>query len=118
MARIEGTGYYVVPDALRKNTEAWVTTGDAWREFVDRGSDYAAMAPADMGLLGMKTGFPTDYNVARETILKTARIGIEQIDEVRGNLDKVAKEYENRDAEYYEKFGYMGGDDDAADSRF
>ncbi|KZB79395.1 hypothetical protein [Amycolatopsis regifaucium] len=116
MAQIEGTGYYVVPDALRKNTEAWQTASNAWNEFLRLGSDYAAMAETDMGLLGMKTGFPRDYNAARETILKTTRLGIEQIDDVRDNLDKVAKEYENRDAEYYERFGYMGDDD--ANKRF
>ncbi|WP_414937837.1 hypothetical protein [Amycolatopsis sp. cmx-11-51] len=116
MAQIEGTGYYVVPDALRKNTDAWVTAGDAWYEFFKLGGDYAAMSNIDMGLLGVKTGFPRDYNVARETILKTARTGFEQIQEVRDNLDKVAKDYEDRDAEYYEQFGYMGDDD--ANKRF
>ncbi|WP_409492364.1 hypothetical protein [Amycolatopsis sp. cmx-11-12] len=116
MADIEGTGYYVVPDALRKNADAWVNTGDAWNEFLKLGSDYAVMVPLDMGLLGMKTNFDRDYNAAREAIMKTTRTGIEQIEDVKAALDKVAKEYENRDAEYYEKFGYMGGDD--ANKRF
>ncbi|MEV6912530.1 hypothetical protein [Amycolatopsis sp. NPDC051071] len=116
MAEIEGADYYVVPDALRKNTDAWVAAGDSWYEFLKLGGDYAAMATLDMGLLGMKTGFARDYNTARETILKTTRLGFEQIQEVRANLDKVAKEYEARDAEYYERFGYMGDDD--ANKRF
>ncbi|MEU3623157.1 hypothetical protein [Amycolatopsis coloradensis] len=116
MAQIDGTGYYVVPDALRKNTDAWVIAGDAWYEFLKLAGDYAAMSDSDMGLLGRKTNFPRDYNVARETILKTTRTGYEQIQEVRDNLDKVAKDYEDRDAEYYERFGYMSDDD--ASKRF
>jgi hypothetical protein len=113
---VRGTSYGVVPDALRTNKIAWDQAEDNWEQFANSLRNDVVMGDGDMGLIGRMAGFPSDYNNARETILKTVGNGQRQMQDVAHTLDDVAKTYEEKDAEYYEQFGYQS-DDDMTDRR-
>jgi hypothetical protein len=116
VGQVKGTGYGVVPDALRANKIAWDQAEDNWEALASGLRNDVVMGGGDMGLIGRLAGFPDDYNNARETILKTVNDGQRQMQDVAHTLDTVAKTYEEKDAEYYRQFGYIS-DDDMADSR-
>jgi len=108
-----GTGFWVVPGALRKTATAWDTCRADWEYFLSQ-LPIAKMDDLTMGLVGRKANFTRDYNNAIDTIMDTTRSGITQMADNYTDLDKVATEYEDHDKEYYERFGYIGGDDSAA----
>jgi hypothetical protein len=111
VGQVKGTGYDVAPDALRANKTAWDQAYDNWHEFFIGLSDDVVMGEGDMGLIGRLTGFSRDYNKARETIMQTVTSGEFQMQDVANALDAVAKRYEEKDGEYYAKFGYLNVDD-------
>jgi hypothetical protein len=105
---IEGESYEVVPDSLRKAQKAWDQAAFEWGAFQLMVRDRLDMGPGDMGLLGRVTDFPDEYNEARVAIERKLGAGVRALQDASEQLDKVAKEYESKDAEYYEKFGYLG----------
>jgi hypothetical protein len=105
---IEGESYEVVPDSLRKAQKAWDQAAFEWGAFQLLVRDRLDMGDGDMGLLGSATGFPGEYNEARVLIEKKLGDGARALQDANDQLDKVATEYESKDADYYEKFGYIG----------
>ncbi|MDT7726509.1 MAG: hypothetical protein QOI21_3085 [Actinomycetota bacterium] len=115
MGLVKGTGYGVVPDALRDNKKAWDLAYDNWHEFLNGLNGDVVMGEGDMGLIGRLAGFPRDYNAARQTVMETVMSGEVQMQDIAHTLDEVAKTYEEKDGEYYEKFGYLSDDEMSED---
>lgn len=105
---IEGTSYEVVPAALRKAQKAWSAAQVEWEFFQLVVRDDLFMNNGDMGLLGREQNFPQAYNEARTMIEDKLGAGARVLQDASDQLDVVATEYESKDAEYYEKFGYLG----------
>jgi hypothetical protein len=103
----EGTSYEVVPGALRKAQQAWEDAKVEWEFFTLVVRDDLAMGESDMGLLGKKVDFPGKYNRARAEIEDKLEKGARALQDTSDQLDVVATEYESKDADYYEKFGYL-----------
>jgi len=115
-AEVDGTGYWVVPSALRKTATAWDTCRSSWDFFLTQ-LPVAKMSGTAMGLVGAEAHFPRDYNDAIDTIIETTKRAITQMEENYADLDGIATEYEGHDEKYYERFGYIGGEgeSDASD---
>lgn len=102
----ENSGYEVVPDALRKAQKAWSAAQVEWDFFQLVVRDDLVMSSGDMGLLGRAKDFPQTYNEARAMIEDKLGTGARVLEDASDQLNVVATEYESKDAEYYEKFGY------------
>ena len=109
--QFEGTGYEVVPEALRDAEKAWDTAMINWEFFHLVVRDDLVMGAGDMGLLGREQNFPAAYNAACTEIVDKLKAGARTLEASRDELDAVAREYEAKDAEYYEKFGYLSSEE-------
>lgn len=114
MPQVTGIGYYVVPDALRKNATAWEDVQHNLMGLVETARNDWNMNDGDMGIIGRNTNFVKQYNEARNEIIEKVVKDSYQSMETKEKLDNVATTYEDKDAEYYKKFGYLSGDDDSA----
>ncbi|QUG99467.1 hypothetical protein HUO13_00420 [Saccharopolyspora erythraea] len=110
--QVEGTGYSVVPDSLRGTTTAWEGSRDRWLQLASRMDGEFYMPDNAMGLLGREQNFPQSYNEARSTIARKLAEGAEVLATTSTDLDRVATEYEEKDYEYYKKFGYLNDEMD------
>lgn len=110
--QVEGTGYSVVPESLRGTTTAWEESRDRWLLLASRMETEFYMPDNAMGLLGREQNFPRTYNEARATIGRKLSEGAEVLGGTSTDLDRVADEYEDRDYEYYKKFGYLNDEMD------
>ncbi|PKW14279.1 hypothetical protein [Saccharopolyspora spinosa] len=98
--------YTVVPQALRKNVTFLYEAADAWGR-AHRALFGMELDDSDLGLLGGPSGATRNHNLAVADALERLKEGQEVLEKAAESLKTVADEYESRDAEYYEKFGYM-----------
>jgi hypothetical protein len=102
------TDYRVVPEALRTMATEYLEAGDEWQEMVDViDGPEATLAEHDLGLLGEMAGFVTTYNSARTEAVKELTRGRQSLADAGATLGDVAKHYEDKDFEFYRKFGYV-----------
>ncbi|GAB3468683.1 hypothetical protein [Actinophytocola sediminis] len=102
----DGTGYPIVPGALREMTFELSTAARRWKTMIAK-VDEMKLGADDLGVLANAAEYVTGYNEANEVI-------VDRLDEVTGVLDAtattindVATNYEMRSAEWYEEFGYI-----------
>ncbi|MGI8306901.1 hypothetical protein [Saccharopolyspora hattusasensis] len=97
--------YTVVPQALRKNVKFLYDAADAWGKALQAlaGKD---LDEDDLGLLGSPSSATRNHNLALADALDRLKEGQEVLEKAASTLKAVADDYESRDAEYYEKFGY------------
>lgn len=99
--------YRVVPQALRRNVKFLYDAADAW-ETAYKALNGKDLASDDLGKLGQIEDVTKSHNTALGDVLKALKDGTEVLHKAGDTLNGVAKVYEAKDAEYYEKFGYMG----------
>lgn len=100
------TGYRVVPEALRSTTKEIQEAAELWGQ-IFKVLDAARMGPLTLGFAGMFADAPRRYNESLDVILDKVKNNKEAIEAFAGELDAVARDYEQRDFEYYRKFGYL-----------
>lgn len=100
------SGYEVVPDALRKTNTQLREAAELWDKAF-KALEATRMEQSTMGVVGRMAGVPDTYNEALDIILDKLMIGKKSIEGAAEELNAVACDYEERDYEYYRKFGYM-----------
>ncbi|GAA0508539.1 hypothetical protein GCM10011581_19450 [Saccharopolyspora subtropica] len=100
------TDYSVVPQALRANVKLLFEAADAWDRAYQALSGNE-LSDDDLGLLGELSAATKNYNAALAEALQRLKKGQEVLEKAANSLKAVADDYESRDAEYYEKFGYL-----------
>ena len=100
------TDYTVVPQAIRANVKFLFEAADAWgRAYqVLHGKE---LADDDLGLLGQPSAATRNHNDAIADALVRLKEGRDVLERAANDLKAVADDYESRDAEYYETFGYI-----------
>lgn len=102
------TDYRVVPEALRDMATEYQDAGDEWGRLVAVLDGAAAELRDDsLGLLGQVANFVSTYNDARTAMLKELRQAQQALSDAGDTLGDVARHYEDKDFEYYRKFGYI-----------
>jgi uncharacterized protein YukE len=102
------TDYRVVPEALRTMATEYVEAGDEWQQMVDAiNGPEATLAEHDLGVLGELAGFVTSYNSSRTEAVNELARGRQSLADAGATLSDVAKHYEEKDFEFYRKFGYV-----------
>ncbi|CAM3361352.1 hypothetical protein KIPE111705_04800 [Kibdelosporangium persicum] len=99
-------GYKVVPDALG---DMWEGLSDAERDWADmRDSvDSLVLGTLSLGVLGELSSYSTAYNDVKDVVVDKLAVGRESLHDTAKALEKVAKFYNEQEAEYYEQFGYV-----------
>jgi len=94
----------VVPEQLRNGATQIAEVAAAWQQAASsvRG---ATLGGDDYGLLGRD--LVTTYNQTVDQIASDLETGHQRINAAASTLDAVATGYENIDACYYRKFGYL-----------
>ena len=100
------TDYRVVPGALRSNVKFLHEASDAWGK-AHQSLTGMELAGDDLGILGDPSSATRNHNAAIQDALDRLRKGQEVLERAADELKGVADDYESRDAEYYEKFGYL-----------
>ncbi|WP_190816570.1 hypothetical protein [Saccharopolyspora pogona] len=100
------TDYTVVPQALHANVKFLYDAADAWGK-AHQALSGKDLSEDDLGLLGEPSAATRNHNLALTDALERLKEGQEVLEKAASSLKAVADEYESRDAEYYEKFGYM-----------
>ncbi|MGW5643700.1 hypothetical protein [Saccharopolyspora sp. NPDC003762] len=98
--------YTVVPKALRANVKFLFEAADAWERAYQALSG-KELNDDDLGLLGGPSSATRNHNLAVADALQRLKEGQEVLEKAANSLRDVADEYESRDAEYYENFGYL-----------
>lgn len=101
------TDFQVVPDALRRNVRFLYDAGDCW-DAARKALDGEQLGDDALGELGQAHEVVREHNETLEAVLGTLREGVEVLERAGDSLNGVARTYEDKDAEYYEKFGYLG----------
>lgn len=102
------TDFRVVPEALRAMATEYLEAGDEWEQMLAAIDGPAAtLGEHDLGFLGQVAGFVTTYNGAREAAVKELTKGRESLADAGATLSDIAKHYEDKDFEFYRKFGYV-----------
>jgi hypothetical protein len=99
-------GYTVVPESLLSMSKALRDAHQAWlgmRSNLDR----LVLQSLSLGVLGELSGYPDSYNDIRDAVVDKLAEGEQSIQDTSMALEKVAKFYNEKDAEYYEQFGYI-----------
>ncbi|APU22101.1 hypothetical protein [Actinoalloteichus sp. GBA129-24] len=98
--------FQVVPEALRDNVRKIYDIADSWSGAKDLATGQY-MAARDLGFLGEHENVPSTYNDAVDTIIEKLTLGFEALNNAGDALGDVADDYESRDAEFYQEFGYI-----------
>ncbi|EFV13595.1 hypothetical protein [Segniliparus rugosus] len=97
--------FHVVPEALKKNAEAVVSDADRWKN-ASNVIEQHKLHPGDLGLPGSFSDIPGAFNRVLDLLIQKMRQGESTIRSAGEELGNVANEYENKDFEYYQQFGY------------
>lgn len=101
------TDFRVVPDALRKMASEYVDAGEEWAAMIRVLESATTLGEYDLGLLGQLSGFPSSYNSTRDAAVRELRQGQQALADAGATLSDVARHYEDKDFEFYRKFGYL-----------
>lgn len=104
-------GYTVVPESLLSMVDALRDAHRDWTTMKDT-LDSLALGTWSFGVLGEAAGYPDRYNIIKDEVVTKLADGGAVLDETSRTLEKVAKHYNEKDAEYYEQFGYLESDMD------
>lgn len=99
--------YRVAPQALRMNVKFLYDAADAW-EAAHKALNGKEFTTGDLGRLGQIDEVTRRHNDALVDVLTALRYGVEALQQAGDSLNGVATAYEAKDAEYYEKFGFLG----------
>jgi hypothetical protein len=99
-------GYTVVPESLLSMSRVLRGAHQDWLAM--RGDlDRLVLQSLSLGVLGEASNYPASYNGIKDDIVDRLAQGEESIHDTSRALEKVAKFYAEKDAEYYEQFGYI-----------
>jgi hypothetical protein len=99
-------GYTVVPDSLRAMATELRDAGTEWTTMcgdVQR----LLMTPLTLGALGEAANYPTAYNDILYGIVEQLLKGTTSLTDTASTVAQVARYYSDKDADYYEEFGYL-----------
>lgn len=99
------TGYEVVPESLRGMATAMADAKDAMSG-LKKDVESWTMESFAFGLLGELAGYPKIYNTAIQEIADALDTFVTSFEDAEDALGKSAKVYEEKDASWYEQFGY------------
>jgi hypothetical protein len=99
-------GYTVVPESLLSMSRALRGAHQDWLA-MRSGLDRLVLQSLSFGVLGELSGYPDSYNGIRDDVVDKLAEGEDSIHDTSMTLEKVAKFYNEKDAEYYEQFGYL-----------
>jgi hypothetical protein len=102
----DGTEYTVVPGALRKMTFELSTATQKWKSMIAK-VDEMKLGEDDLGVLAHAAEYVTGYNEANGVIVGRLEEGTGVLEATTTTLDDVATNYEKREADWYEEFGYI-----------
>lgn len=100
------TSYKAVPGKLRATTTQLQEAANEWDQAY-KVLEATKMGPMTLGIIGKMAGAPDRYNAALESVLDGLKKIKKAIEGAGAELDAVARTYEQKDCEYYEKFGYL-----------
>ncbi|HEX6354104.1 hypothetical protein [Actinophytocola sp.] len=106
------TDFRVAPEALRRMATEYVDAGNEWAKMIAV-LDAADLGENDLGLLGQMAQFPAAYDATRNLAVRELKQGQEALADAGRVLSDVAKHYEEKDFEFYKKFGYLDEMSDA-----
>ncbi|MQA87864.1 MAG: hypothetical protein GEV03_25380 [Streptosporangiales bacterium] len=97
--------YHVVPESLRKMAQR---LGQIAKLYEDATGwvQGISMRPYDLGLLGAMAKLPDTYNQGTLKFQAEFRQAGERTRDAESALKKVAEVYEDKDAEWWRRFGY------------
>jgi hypothetical protein len=99
-------GYTVVPEALLAMVDALRDAHRDWAAMKDT-LDGLVLQTWSLGVLGEASAYPDGYNNIKDEVVTKLTEGERSLDGTSRTLEKVAKYYNEKDAEYYEQFGYI-----------
>lgn len=102
----DGTEYTVVPGALRKMTVELIAATERWKTMIAK-VDQLKLGENDLGVLANAADYVEGHNAANEVVVEKLEDGAKVFDNTTTTLDDVAKNYEKKEAEWYEEFGYI-----------
>lgn len=104
-------GYTVVPESLLSMADALSDAHRDWAAMRDT-IDGLVLQTLSLGVLGEASAYPSGYNDIKDEVVTKLADGETSLEETSRTLKKVAKFYNEKDAEYYEQFGYIESDMD------
>jgi hypothetical protein len=103
--------FAVVPEALRDMWAGLLEAHDDWDTMRKTLNSYV-LDTFSYGVLGELATYSSSYNAMREEIVARLSVGVESLWDTARTLESVAKHYSQKDAEYYEQFGYLEAETD------
>ena len=98
--------FRVVPDALVRLATALRKAADSWNSVAST-VDGMRMGALDLGMLGEARDYPTRYNTIKDQVHDVLDDGVTVWQDMATAMDAVAQTYLAKDAEWYERFGYL-----------
>lgn len=95
-----------MPEALRTAQKSIKDTAAEWQE-TTKNIDDRRLNDDDLGLLGKAADVVGNYNKVLDHLRKYTTEGAKRLQSMSKSLDEVATTYENQDAAYYRKFGWI-----------
>lgn len=72
--------------------------------------DGLALDTLSLGVLGELSSYSSTYNDVKDLVADKLTEGYESLHSTARTLEQVAKFYNEKDAEYYEQFGYLASE--------
>ena len=101
----DGESFEVVPDALRNMVKVLDQAAKDWKDMISALKDLD-MKHDDLGAIGKEAEYPKSYKTVRGNVEDKLNDGTHVLEDTSDTLNDVAKHYEAKDGEWYEKFGY------------
>jgi hypothetical protein len=102
-------GYTVVPESLLDMVEGLRNAHLDWADMRDK-IDGLTLDTLSLGILGELSNYSSTYNDVKDVVADKLTEGYESLHSTARTLEQVAKFYNEKDAEYYEQFGYLASE--------